>query len=44
MAIAQETFEHQSFDRLRRAGLGEIDAEIAESLSKSWSGSVGRSS
>jgi glycine hydroxymethyltransferase len=34
MAIAQETFEHQSFDHLRGAGLAEVDPEIADTLAR----------
>src|ERR1700693_1366926 len=34
MAIAQETFEHQSFDHLRRAALAEVDPEIADPLAR----------
>ena len=34
MAIAHETFEQQSFDHLRRAGLAEIDPEIADTLER----------
>src|SRR6202140_922130 len=34
MAIAQETFGHQSFDHLRGAGLAEGDPEIADTLAR----------
>ena len=34
MAIAHETLEHQSFDRLRGAGLAEVDPEIADTLAR----------
>src|ERR1700744_82886 len=34
MAIAQETFEQQSFEQLKTAGLSELDPEIADTLAR----------
>jgi len=34
VAIAQETFEHETFDHLRTSGLAEVDPEIADTLGR----------